>query len=130
MVKLYRTDGRGVYKTGEQIITSKVTTEVGEAATTEIRNLSFNDEDALAKLNEVIAPLQELQNAYPGADIYLTGELSIDFPEDVKLPIESNQMVTASISGNRIQFSYCSLDRAISLAVSEAMPHFLMNNMR
>ncbi len=36
------TDGKGIYKTGEQIITSKVTTEVGEAARTEIRNLTFN----------------------------------------------------------------------------------------
>ena len=41
-------DGKGVYKTGEQIITNKVTTTVGEAATTEIRNLTFNDEDAIA----------------------------------------------------------------------------------
>ncbi len=46
------TDGKGVYKTGAQIITSKVTTTVGEAATTEIRNLSFNDEDAVAPLEE------------------------------------------------------------------------------
>ncbi len=35
------TDGKGIYKTGEQIITSKVTTTVGEAATTEIKNISF-----------------------------------------------------------------------------------------
>ena len=65
------TDNKGgVYKTGEQIITSKVTTTVGEAATTEIRNLTFNDEDA-------IAPLEELQQAYTNADIYiyLNGEL-------------------------------------------------------
>ena len=102
------TDGKGIYKTGEQIITSKVTTTVGEAARTEIKNLSFNDEDA-------IAPLEELRTAYPGADIYLTGELSIDFPEDVKIPIESNQMVTASISGSSIKFSYCDLERAIAL---------------
>ena len=43
------TDGKGVYKTGEQIITSKVTTTVGEAATTEIRNLTFNDESAIRR---------------------------------------------------------------------------------
>ena len=43
------TDGKGIYKTGEQIITSKVTTVVGEAATTEIRNLTFNDEDAIGR---------------------------------------------------------------------------------
>ena len=83
------TDGNGVYKTGEQIITSKVTTEVGEAARTEIRNLTFNDEDA-------IAPLMELRTAYPDASIFLNGELTVDFPEDVKIPIESNQMITAA----------------------------------
>ncbi len=102
------TDGKGVYKTGEQIITSKVTTSVGEAATTEIRNISFNDESA-------IAPLEELRTAYPNADIYLNGQLTIDFPEEVKIPIESNQMVTASVVGSSIKFSYCGLDRAIAI---------------
>ena len=102
------TDGKGVYKTGAQIITSKVTTTVGEAATTEIRNLTFNDEDA-------VAPLEELRTAYPGADIYLNGELTVDFPEDVKIPIEPNQMVTASVVGNRIKFEYCGLGDAIAL---------------
>ena len=102
------TDGQGVYKTGEQIITSKVTTEVGEAATTEIKNLTFNDEDA-------VAPLQELQQAYPDADIFLNGELAVDFPEDVLIPIEPNQMATAVLSGSSIKFSYCNLERAIAL---------------
>ena len=83
------TDGKGVYKTGQQIITSKVTTVVGEAARTEIRNLTFNDEDA-------VAPLEELKQTYPDADIFLNGELTVDFPEDVLIPIESNQMVTAA----------------------------------
>ena len=104
------TDGKGVYKTGTQIITSKVTTEVGEAATTEIRNIRFNDEDA-------VAPLEELQRAYSDADIYiyLSGELTVDFPEDVRIPIEPNQMATAALSGNRIKFEYCGLERAIAL---------------
>ena len=102
------TDGKGVYKTGEQIITSKVTTVVGEAARTEIKNLTFNDEDAIPEL-------EQLQQAYPDADIYLNGELTIDFPEDVRIPIEPNQMATAALSGSRIKFSYCSLDRAIAL---------------
>ena len=102
------TDGRGIYKTGQQIITSKVTITVGEAATTEIRNLTFNDESPISQL-------EELQNAYPGAEIYLNGELGVDFPEDVKIPISSKQMVTASLVGSRIKFNYCSLDRAIAL---------------
>ena len=102
------TDGKGIYKTGEQIITSKVTTTVGEAATTEIRNLTFNDEDA-------IAPLEKFKEVYRSADIYLNGELTVDFPEDVRIPIERNQMATAALSGSRIKFSYCSLDKAIAL---------------
>lgn len=102
------TDGQSVYKTGQQIITSKVITTVGEAATIEIRNLTFNDEEA-------IAPLEELQRNYPNADIYLNGELAVDFPEDIKIPIESRQMVTAQLVGSKVKFSYCSLDDAIAL---------------
>jgi inner membrane protein len=99
-------DGKGVYKTGEQIITSKVSTVVGEAAKTEIKNLSFDDEEAIAQLSE-------LQKTYPGADIFLNGELTIDFPEDVKIPVEPNQMVTAELVGSSIKFSYCNLENAI-----------------
>lgn len=74
----------------------------------EIKNLTFNDEDAIVEL-------EQLQQAYPDADIYINGELTVDFPEDVKVPIEPNQMTTAVLSGDRIKFSYCSLDRAIAL---------------
>ena len=85
-----------------------MTTTVGEAARTEIRNLTFNDEDAIAKL-------EELQQTYPDADIYLNGELTVDFPEDVRIPIEPNQMATAVLSGSRIKFKYCGLGKAIAL---------------
>ncbi|MEM7557379.1 MAG: hypothetical protein AAF378_25490 [Cyanobacteria bacterium P01_A01_bin.84] len=101
-------DGKGIYKTNEQIVVERLTTDIGEAATTEIRNLTFNDEDAIAEL-------EQLQQAYPGADIYINGELTVDFPEDVRIPIEPNQMATAVLSGSRIKFSYCGLDKAIVL---------------
>jgi inner membrane protein len=100
-------DGKGVYKTGEQIITSKVTTTVGEAAKTEIKSISFDDEEAIAQL-------EELQSAYPGAEIYLSGELAVDFPEDVKIPVEPNQMVTAELVGSSLKLNYCELERAIA----------------
>ena len=51
----------------------------------------------------MIAPLEELQQTYPDADIFLNGELTVDFPEDVKIPIEPNQMTTASLSGSNIK---------------------------
>ena len=101
-------DGKGVYKTGEQIITSKVTTTIGKAAKTEIKNITFNDESAVAQL-------EELQSAYPGAEIYLNGELTVDFPEDVKIPVEPNQMVTAELVGSSLKLNYCGVDRAIAL---------------
>jgi inner membrane protein len=101
-------DGKGVYKTGEQIITSKVSTVVGEVAKTEIKNLSFDDEEAIAQL-------EELQQTYPGAGIYLNGELTVDFPEDVKIPVEPNQMVTAGVVGSSLKLNYCDLGKAIAL---------------
>jgi inner membrane protein len=98
-------DGKGVYKTGEQIITSKVSTSVGEVAKTEIKSISFDDESAIAQL-------EELQSAYPGAEIYLNGELTVDFPEDVKIPVEPNQMATAEVVGSSLSLNYCGLERA------------------
>jgi inner membrane protein len=47
------TDGDGVYRTGEQIIVDKLTTEIGAAATTVIQTLNFSDEHALPKLQEL-----------------------------------------------------------------------------
>ena len=47
-----------------------------------MRTITFNDEDA-------IAPLQQLQAAYPNVAIYLSGSLTVDFPEEINLPILS-----------------------------------------
>ncbi len=102
------TDGQGVYKTGTQIITSKVTTTVGEAATTEIRNLTFNDEDAIPSLSN-------LQQTYPSSDIFVSGNLTVDFPEDIQIPFTKNEYATASLSGTKIKLSYCPLEYAIAL---------------
>ncbi len=66
-------------------------------------------------LSRAIAPLEELQRAYPDANIFLKVELTVDFPEDVRIPLEPNRMATAALSGTRIKFSYCGLGRAIAL---------------
>jgi inner membrane protein len=44
----------------------------------------------------------------------LSGELAVDFPEDIKIPVEPNQMVTAALSGSNLKLSYCGLERAIA----------------
>jgi inner membrane protein len=84
-----------------------VSTVVGEAAKTEIKSISFDDESAIAQLTQ-------LQQAYPNADIFLSGELTIDFPEEVEIPVEPNQMVTAQVVGSSLKLNYCGLDRAIA----------------
>ena len=58
------------------------------------------------------APLEELQQAYKTAEIYLNGQLAVDFPELVKIPLKPNQMVTAHVVGSSIRFSYCGLESA------------------
>ena len=57
----------------------------------------------------------------------MNGELTVDFPEDVKIPIEPNQMVTASVVGSKVKFSYCGLERAIAQrlpSADHAVPRF------
>ena len=100
------TDGKGIYKTNEQIIVSKLTTSVGEAAVTEVRTISFNDQDA-------VSPLIQLQTAYPNADIYLSGNLTVDFPEEIKLPILPDQYQVIEVMGSNVKLSWCSIEQVL-----------------
>ena len=102
------TDGQGIYKTNQELIVERLTTSTGEAATTQIRNLTFNDEDA-------IPALSNLQQNYPNSDVFISGNLTVDFPEDIQIPFTKNNYATASLSGSKLAFSYCPLDRAIAL---------------
>ncbi|TRU79946.1 MAG: hypothetical protein EWV76_24170 [Microcystis novacekii Mn_MB_F_20050700_S1] len=52
--------------------------------------------------------LLELQSAYPNAAIYLSGSLTVDFPEEVKLPIQPDQYQTVSLE-------YLGIDGAIAV---------------
>ena len=101
-------NGEGIYKTGEQILSIKVSTSVGQDATTEIKNLSFNDENA-------VSPLLELQQAYSNSMIFLSGQLGIDFPEEISISIKPKQYITASLTGSTLNFRWQSLDEAILL---------------
>ncbi len=101
------TDGEGVYKTNEQIIISKLNTTVGETATTNIQTLTFDDEDA-------VEPLKQLNNSYQNAAIYLTGNLTIDFPEEVKIKIEPEEYTVIELTGNSLKFSWCPIEEALS----------------
>jgi inner membrane protein len=90
------------------IITNKLTTTIGKPASTEIKNITFNDEDPIPKL-------EELKLAYPNNQLFIFGELTIDFPEDIELPIYANQITRLSLSGNSLKFNYANLDEVITI---------------
>ena len=99
-------DGQGLYRTGEQIIVDRLTTEVGEAAATTVQTLNFSDEDAVAKVREVAV-------AYPDASIYLSGSITVDFPEEISIPIQPDRYATMSLSGETVTLEFHPLDQAV-----------------
>lgn len=97
----------GIYKTGEQIVTEKINTSVGEAASTQVVTLVFDDEDVIPKL-------QRLVEVNPGAEIFLLGEVGVDFPEDIPLELQPEQLQVLSVSGSKVKLEYCPIARAIT----------------
>lgn len=102
------TDGKGIYKTGEHIITNKINTGIGRPAGTEIKTLTFNDEEAIARLSE-------LRNSIDNGLIYLTGSLTIDFPDEIKLPTVTGEYQRIALSGSVLKLNYQSIEEAIEL---------------
>jgi inner membrane protein len=98
----------GIYKTGEQIISDRLTTTVGGEASTKVQTLTFDDEEA-------VEGLQQLRAAYPGAAIYLSGTVTVDYPEDVKLIPSPDLYQIVTLSGNSVQFEYCDIERALAV---------------
>lgn len=93
-----------VLKTGEQIIPSKLSTQVGEAASSQVHQVSFNDEPATPK-----------PQRFGDGLIFVSGELQIDLPEDLELPVQTDQFQTATLTGATLTLTYCPLSEALEL---------------
>ena len=98
----------GVYKTGTQIITERLTTSVGDKARTTVQTLTFDDEDAVVRL-------QQLRVAYPDAAIYLSRTVTVDFPEDIRVVFGVDTFEVISLSGSSVKLEYCGIERAIAV---------------
>jgi inner membrane protein len=92
------TNGKGIYKTGQQLLPEHLSTAVGLAATTQTVSLSFSDELGLVKL-------QQLQTSYPNAAIYLSGSVAVDMPEEIQFTSQPNQFQTASLVGSTLNLT-------------------------
>lgn len=104
-------DEKAIYQTGQQIAIEKLTISPGDKAQTQIQTLTFDDEEAIPKL-------QQLKASNPNAAIFITGDLQIDFPEDVELPVATGYP-TAAIAGSTLKLSYEGIERAIELLTDQ-----------
>lgn len=100
-------DGKGLYRTNAQIIPSRLVVEAGKPAETLTRSLVFDDQAPTATL-------QSLQQAYPHAAIYLTGEVVCDSVDWVKVRPNPDQYTALTKSGGTIKLSYLPIEQAIA----------------
>lgn len=91
-----------VFKTNQSVIPTRLTAAVGLPASSSVQTLEFDDE-AFS-----IAPPQNVL-------VFVTGELLLDDPDLIKIPANPKQFEVAKLTGDKINFSYCPLEKAIAL---------------
>ena len=91
-----------IYKTGENIISDRLTVEVGKPASSSVQSLEFDEEEFS------IVPI-------PNAAVFISGEILVDDPELVKIGTDSKQFTVAKLTGDSLTFTYCPLEKAIAL---------------
>ena len=92
----------GIFKTGTNIIASRLTVETGKPASSSVQTLEFNEELF------TIAPI-------PNTLILISGSLTVDEPEIIKIPNNPKQFEIAKLTGDKLNFSYCPIELVINL---------------
>jgi len=91
-----------VFKTNQNVIPTRLTAAVGSPASSSVQTLEFDDE---------VFSIAPPQNTL----VFVTGELLIDDPELIRIPANPKQFEVAKLTGDKINFSYCPLEKAIAL---------------
>jgi len=92
----------GIFKTGTNIISDRLTAEIGKPTSSSVQSLEF-DEDEFA-----VAPISNVS-------IFINGTLTLDEPDLIKIPSNPRQFETVKLSGEQITFNYCPLENALLL---------------
>lgn len=101
------TDGKGGFlKTGQQILTERITATIGNPATTHLQTISFMDE-------EIAPKLQEISASQPNALILLSGSIVVDLPENVRIAIEANRLQTAKLIDKTVTMTFHPIELAL-----------------
>lgn len=95
-------DDQGIYETEVQIMPSRMRVEPGETATVREEAIVLNDEPLLDRLIT-------LYESNPNSAIYLSGNMTVDAPEEISPPLTPNQLQTIIKSGNQIQLHYADI---------------------
>ncbi|WP_414623806.1 metal-dependent hydrolase [Calothrix sp. CCY 0018] len=101
--------GRGeIYKAGteagSQIITERITADVGKAAITNIESLSLEEE----QLAEILIPFNRV-----GAMVFISGQLQIDDPESIKPEYDPYQFPYIRVSGESVSLETAPLGKVM-----------------
>lgn len=100
-------DGKGGFlKTGQQILTERITATIGNPATTQLQTISFMDEEIVPKLQEVAA-------SQPNALILLGGSIVVDMPENVRIAIDANRLQTAKLVDKTVTMTFHPIESAL-----------------
>jgi inner membrane protein len=106
-------DGK-IYKAGTepdcQILTEKMTADVGEVAITNVESLTLDDENLGTSLKKFYRP---------GALSFVSGDISIDDPEDIKLTPDPHQFPFMRLSGSSIKLEAAPLGIVVQTAPNQ-----------
>ena len=100
------TNGKSVYKTGENIIISKIQLNKNKKIKNNIETIIFEDEDIKVKLQKYLDD---------NTTKYCTGKILVDYPEEIEINKSINSYENITISGNSINLDYYPLKDAIAI---------------
>ncbi len=101
-------DKNGIYKTGENITASRLVPTPGEKSNIQTLGVDFNEEEILPKL-------QAIATNHPNSLIFISGNLEVDSPEEIKISINPHEFKTITLSGNSLKLESAPLFLAIKL---------------
>ncbi len=105
-------DSKGIYKTGQQIITEQISPTIGSLAVTQIQTIALVDELVTQKLGEIAA-------SHPNALILVSSSISVDLPENVRLPVAPNQYISAQMAGTSVNYAFHPVEQVLGELVEQ-----------
>jgi inner membrane protein len=91
-----------------QILSERITGKVGRKITTKIESVTWMDEEILPKLKEI-------SQRYPNAQMYLTGAVEVDEPDEINPQLQPQELVTVVKRGRKVELKSCPLGETVGL---------------